>query len=121
MPTTVLVAASIFSFERGMSTPNAVCSIGVERPIPHSTRPCDSTSTVATLSVQAHDAAVRRHGCRGRGRPTLFVRAPGAESLTLAEHQRIIDAIAQGNAEEAAKAMSDHLTRASDLYRQAGL
>ena len=50
-----------------------------------------------------------------------IVRAPGAESLTLAEHQRIIDAIAQGNAEEAARAMSDHLTRASDLYRQAGL
>lgn len=50
-----------------------------------------------------------------------IVRAPGAESLTLAEHQRIIDAIAQGHAEEAAQAMTDHLTRASDLYRQAGL
>jgi DNA-binding FadR family transcriptional regulator len=50
-----------------------------------------------------------------------IVRAPGAESLTLAEHQRIIDAIAQGHAEEAAQAMSDHLTRSSDLYRQAGL
>lgn len=50
-----------------------------------------------------------------------IVRAPGAEQLTLAEHQRIIDAIAQGDAAEAARAMSDHLNRASDLYRQAGL
>jgi DNA-binding FadR family transcriptional regulator len=50
-----------------------------------------------------------------------IVRAPGAEQLTLTEHQRIIDAIAQGNAAEAAQAMSDHLNRASDLYRQAGL
>lgn len=50
-----------------------------------------------------------------------IVRAPGAESLTLAEHQRIIDAIGKGDADEAAQAMSDHLTRASDLYRQAGL
>ncbi len=49
-----------------------------------------------------------------------IVRAPGAESHTLAEHQRIIDAIARGDAEGAAQAMTDHLTRASDLYRQAG-
>ena len=50
-----------------------------------------------------------------------IVRAPGAESLTLAEHQRIIEAIARGDADGAAQAMSEHLTRASDLYRQAGL
>ena len=50
-----------------------------------------------------------------------IVRAPGAESLTLFEHQRIINAIAQGDADAAAQAMSDHLNRASDLYRQAGL
>jgi DNA-binding FadR family transcriptional regulator len=31
-----------------------------------------------------------------------IVLAEGTESLTLAEHQRIIDAIAQGHAEEAA-------------------
>ena len=29
----------------------AVCSIGVERPVPHSTRPSDSRSTVATFSA----------------------------------------------------------------------
>jgi DNA-binding FadR family transcriptional regulator len=50
-----------------------------------------------------------------------IVCAPGAEFLTLTEHQRIIDAIAQGQADTAAQAMSDHLTRASDLYRQVGL
>ena len=51
MPTTVRHAASIFFFEFGTSTANAVCSIGVERPMPHSTRPCDSMSTVATFSA----------------------------------------------------------------------
>ena len=46
-----------------------------------------------------------------------LVRAQGVESLTLHEHQRIYDAIAAGNAAEAAQAMADHLNRASDLYR----
>ena len=32
-------------------TPKAICSIGVERPVPHSTRPWESTSTVATFSA----------------------------------------------------------------------
>ena len=50
-----------------------------------------------------------------------IVRAPGAESLTLSEHQRIVDAIARGDADEAAQAMTEHLTRASELYRQAEL
>ncbi len=47
-----------------------------------------------------------------------IVRAPGAEELTLAEHQKIIDAIAVHDATGAVKAMTDHLTRASELYRQ---
>lgn len=51
----------------------------------------------------------------------LIVRAPGAESLTLAEHQLIVDAIAHSDAEGAAHAMSAHLTRANDLYRRVGL
>lgn len=46
-----------------------------------------------------------------------IVRAPGAEDLTLAEHQRVIDAVAMHDAEGAARAMSDHLTRANALYR----
>jgi GntR family transcriptional regulator, sialic acid-inducible nan operon repressor len=47
-----------------------------------------------------------------------IVRAPGAEALTLAEHQKIIDAIAARNEEAAVQAMSDHLNRANELYQQ---
>ncbi|PTM42529.1 transcriptional regulator NanR [Bosea sp. 124] len=47
-----------------------------------------------------------------------LVRAPGAERLTLQEHQRIYDAIAAEDADEAARAMSDHLNRANALYRR---
>jgi GntR family transcriptional regulator, sialic acid-inducible nan operon repressor len=47
-----------------------------------------------------------------------LVSAPGAEDLTIAEHQRIFRAIAEGDPEEAAAAMHDHIARANDLYRQ---
>lgn len=46
-----------------------------------------------------------------------MVRAPGAEELTLAEHGRIVDAIAAHDAQGAADAMQAHLTRANTLYR----
>jgi len=46
-----------------------------------------------------------------------IVRAPGVEDLTLAEHQRIVEAIAAHDGDAAAQAMHDHLTRASALYR----
>ncbi|MFM0418290.1 transcriptional regulator NanR [Paraburkholderia aromaticivorans] len=46
-----------------------------------------------------------------------LVRAPGAEELTLAEHQRIVDAIGRGDGEGAAEAMRAHLTRANELYK----
>lgn len=46
-----------------------------------------------------------------------IVRAPGVESLTLAEHGRILDAIAAHDPEGAAQAMHDHLTRANALYQ----
>jgi DNA-binding FadR family transcriptional regulator len=46
-----------------------------------------------------------------------LVRAPGAERLTLAEHQRIYDAIAARDPDAAEAAMRDHLTRANTLYR----
>jgi DNA-binding FadR family transcriptional regulator len=49
-----------------------------------------------------------------------MVRAPGAEELTLSEHQRIVDAIAKNDGNAAADAMSAHLTRANDLYRTLG-
>lgn len=45
-----------------------------------------------------------------------IVRAPGVEPLTLAEHQRIVDAIAAHDADGAALAMHEHLTRANALY-----
>jgi GntR family transcriptional regulator, sialic acid-inducible nan operon repressor len=47
-----------------------------------------------------------------------LVRAPGAEILTLAEHERIYQAIAARDPDEAAAAMRDHLTRANELYRR---
>lgn len=46
-----------------------------------------------------------------------MVRAPGVEDLTLAEHERIVDAIAQHDPEAADQAMRAHLTRASQLYK----
>jgi GntR family transcriptional regulator, sialic acid-inducible nan operon repressor len=49
-----------------------------------------------------------------------MVRAPGAEALTLTEHQRIVDAITQHDGDAAADAMRAHLTRANDLYRTLG-
>lgn len=47
-----------------------------------------------------------------------LVSVPGKERLTTAEHRGIIKAIASGDAEAASRAMRDHLTRASDLYRK---
>jgi DNA-binding FadR family transcriptional regulator len=46
-----------------------------------------------------------------------IVRAPGAEHVTLAEHTRILDAIAARDPAAAETAMRDHLLRASDLYQ----
>jgi GntR family transcriptional regulator, sialic acid-inducible nan operon repressor len=45
-----------------------------------------------------------------------MVRAPGAESLTLAEHEKIVDAIASRDGDAAANAMHAHLSRANALY-----
>lgn len=45
-----------------------------------------------------------------------IVRAPGVESLTLAEHQRIVEAIAARDPDAAAQAMHEHLSRANALY-----
>jgi len=48
------------------------------------------------------------------------VRTSGLERLTLEEHDVIFAAIAAGDPDRAARAMTDHLTRANTLYRQAG-
>jgi DNA-binding FadR family transcriptional regulator len=45
-----------------------------------------------------------------------LVRAPGAESLTLAEHERILAAIEARDPAAAEATMRDHLTRANALY-----
>ena len=47
-----------------------------------------------------------------------LVRLPGAEQITLDEHQAIFEAIAASDPEAAATAMTQHLTRANTLYRQ---
>jgi DNA-binding FadR family transcriptional regulator len=47
-----------------------------------------------------------------------LVRVPGAESLTIAEHRRLLDAIAARDADAAERAMRDHITRANALYRR---
>ena len=47
-----------------------------------------------------------------------WVRAPGAELLTLEEHSRGVDAIAAGDADAAAAEMRAHLARSNALYRR---
>ena len=47
-----------------------------------------------------------------------LVSVRGAEKLTIEEHERIVRAIEAGDEDGAAKAMSDHLTRANALYAQ---
>jgi DNA-binding FadR family transcriptional regulator len=47
-----------------------------------------------------------------------LVSAPGAESLTVAEHEIIYERMAARDEEGAVKAMTDHLTRANSLYRK---
>jgi DNA-binding FadR family transcriptional regulator len=47
------------------------------------------------------------------------VSVPGLEKVTLQEHALIIEGIASGNPDLAAKHMADHLNRANELYRTA--
>jgi DNA-binding FadR family transcriptional regulator len=46
-----------------------------------------------------------------------LVRAPGAEDLTLLEHERIVEAISAHDPEAAVAAMHEHLSRANKLYQ----
>jgi len=46
-----------------------------------------------------------------------LLRLPGSELITLAEHERLLTAIAAHDVDEAARAMHDHLTRADERYR----
>ena len=47
-----------------------------------------------------------------------LVRLEGAEDVTIAEHRRILAAIAAGDPEAAAEAMHDHISRGNALYRK---
>ena len=46
-----------------------------------------------------------------------LLRMPGSEFITLAEHERLVAAIAAHDVVEAERAMTDHLTRANERYR----
>lgn len=48
---------------------------------------------------------------------TDLLRLPGSEFITLAEHGRLLAAIAAHDVDEAERAMLDHLTRANERYR----
>ncbi|MCO6051959.1 transcriptional regulator NanR [Mesorhizobium sp. RP14(2022)] len=47
-----------------------------------------------------------------------LVSVRGKERVTLEEHEKIVRAIAAGDGEGAARIMTDHISRANDLYRQ---
>ena len=47
-----------------------------------------------------------------------YVSVPGAEALTVEEHERILAAVTARDPDAAAGAMADHLQRANELYRQ---
>ena len=51
MAQTIRIASSHSARLASRSTWKAVCSIGVDRPVPHSTLPWDRTSAVATFSA----------------------------------------------------------------------
>ena len=46
-----------------------------------------------------------------------LLRLPGSELITLAEHERLLTAIAAHDVDQAERAMLEHLTRASERYR----
>lgn len=46
-----------------------------------------------------------------------LLRMPGAELITISEHERLLAAITAHDEEEAENAMKDHLTRSSERYR----
>ena len=47
-----------------------------------------------------------------------LVRLEGAEDVTIAEHRRILEAIAASDGDAAAEAMHDHISRGNALYRK---
>lgn len=72
IPVTIPIASRQSSRDRSRSTPKAVCSMGVERPVPHSTRPPDSTSTVAAFSAM-RCGGVKPKGVRVTPKPSRIL------------------------------------------------
>jgi hypothetical protein len=68
---TIFAASTSCALDVSASTPKASCSIGVERPRPHSTRPPLSTSTVATFSAM-RAGWVKLNGASVTPKPSLM-------------------------------------------------
>ena len=87
MPTTISIASFQWSRERSsVGTPKAACSIGVERPVPHSTRPWLSTSTVATFSA-TRAGWMNPNGMRVTPKPSLICSVDSASPPRMASEQ----------------------------------
>ena len=82
--------------------------------------PTDVTHEASVLAL--FDTAVRHFGRVDVLFNNAGISAPPVllEDLTLAEHQRIVEAIATHDADGAERAMREHLLRANALYQRAG-
>lgn len=82
-------------------------------------RDCDFHAAIASISGNVVLSSVVRAVFDWMARfHTHAVRSSGLERLTLKEHEAIFAAISSRDADAAAGAMRDHLTRANALYRQ---
>jgi DNA-binding GntR family transcriptional regulator len=61
--------------------------------------------------------ALRAQGVRHQYRTVLV---PGRPDRSLEEHRRIVEAIAKGDGEEAARAMAEHLQGVMEALKRAG-
>ena len=87
MRTTISTASRHWARDRSSAgTPKAVCSIGVDRPVPHSTRPCERTSTVATFSA-TRAGWMKPKGMRVTPNPSLICSVDRARPPRMASEQ----------------------------------
>lgn len=73
-----------------------------------------ATATRNPIFTAVHDAIVEWL----TGQRTAALRAPDAEEIAALGHQRIFEAVAEGDPAAAAAAMSDHLSEIAALLRQ---
>jgi hypothetical protein len=69
MPTIASMPSFHCSRDSAGSTPKAICSMGVDRPVPHSTRPPERMSAVATFSA-TRIGGVKAWGMRVTPKPS---------------------------------------------------